>query len=104
METINIEDVDHPDFVALDKDEQVVLVGEVKGFPFNFKEKKVQEYAIGRLINYLQAAKILIPFAMLVDVENIIIFKWDGKNFIESNICLNTAEVLNHYEPEFSKK
>ncbi len=71
---------------------------------FNFQEKKAQEYAIGRLINYLQASKILIPFAMLFDVENIHIFKWDGKNLSKSIICLNSAEVLNHYEPEFSKK
>lgn len=104
MQAIDLEDIDHPDFVALDKEGQVVLIGEVKGFPHNFQENKTKEYAILRFINYLQAAKTLIPFAMLVDVENIVILKWNGKNWSEPIICLKTADVLNHYEPEFSNK
>ncbi|MBR8836001.1 MAG: hypothetical protein DSM106950_18755 [Stigonema ocellatum SAG 48.90 = DSM 106950] len=104
MQATNLEDIDRPDFVALDKDEQVVLIAEVKGFPFNFKEKKTKEYAILRLIDYLQAAKIVIPFAMLVDVENILIFKWDGNNLSEPIICFNTADALSHYEPKFRNK
>lgn len=104
MQAINLEDIDSPDFVALDKEGQVILIAEVKGFPFNFTDKKTKHYAILQLIDYLQAAKYLIPFVMLVDVEKILIFKWDGKNLSEPILCLNTPNVLSHYEPEFSNK
>ncbi|WP_017316637.1 hypothetical protein [Mastigocladopsis repens] len=105
MQAIDLDNnVDRPDFVALDKERQVILIAEIKGFPFNFTDKKTKEYAILRLIDYLQAAKILIPFAMLVDVDKILIFKWDGKNLSEPILCLNTANVLSHYDPEFSNK
>ncbi|MBD2772843.1 hypothetical protein ICL16_12355 [Iningainema sp. BLCCT55] len=104
MQATNLEDIDRPDFVALDKDEQVILIAEVKGFPFNFKEDKAKYYARLRLIDFLQAAKALIPYAMLVDVEKILIFQWDGKNLSEPILCLNTADVLSHYEPKFSSK
>lgn len=105
MQATNLEDIDRPDLVALDKDGQVVLIAEVKGFPFKFKEKKAKEYAILRLIDYLQAAKVLIPFAMLVDVENILLFKWNGCPLSEpTNLCFNTADALSHYEPKFCNK
>ncbi len=104
MQATNLEDIDRPDFVALDKDGQVVLIAEVKGFPYNFKEEKTKKYAILRLIDYLQAAKVLIPFAMLVDVKNILIFTWDGNNLSEPIICFNTADALSHYEPTFCNK
>jgi hypothetical protein len=104
MQAINLEDIDSPDFVALDKEGQVILIAEVKGFSFSFTDEKTKKYAILRLIDYLQLAKILIPFAMLVDVENILIFQWDGKNLSEPLLCLNTAKVLSHYEPEFSSR
>ncbi|MEH2001616.1 MAG: hypothetical protein V7L00_23210 [Nostoc sp.] len=104
LQATNIEDIDFPDLVALDKDEQIILIAEVKGFPFNFQETKAKKYAILRLIDYLQAAKIAIPFAMLVDVNNILIFKWDGNNLSEPILSLNTADVLSHYEPKFRAK
>jgi hypothetical protein len=104
LQTVDIEDIDHPDFIALDKEGQVVLIAEVKGFPHKYQDKKAKEYARARLIDYLQAAKTLIPFAMLVDVENILIFQWDGNNLSEPILCLNTADVLSFYEPKFSSK
>lgn len=100
----DLEDIERPDFVALDKDDQVVLIAEVQGFPFYFKEQKAKENATLQLINLWQAAKALIPFAMLVDGENILIFKWDGNNFSEPIVRLSTADVLSHYDPNFSRK
>jgi hypothetical protein len=93
MQAINLEDIDRPDVVALDKEGQVVLIAEVKGFPFKFQDTKNQEYAILRLIDYLKAAKTLIPFTMLVDTQNILIFRWNGENLSEPILCLNTAEA-----------
>jgi hypothetical protein len=104
LQATNIEDIDFPDLVALDKEEQIILIAEVKGLPFNFQEIKAKKYAILRLIDYLQAAKIVIPFAMLVDVNNILIFQWDGNNLSEPIISLNTADVLSPYEPKFRDK
>lgn len=104
LQATNIEDIDFPDLVALDKEEQIILIAEVKGLPFNFQETKAKKYAILRLIDYLQAAKIVIPFAMLVDVNNILIFKWDGNNLSEAIISLNTADVLSYYEPKFREQ
>ncbi len=105
MQAIDLDkNVDSPDFVALDKEGQVILIAEVKGLPFNFTDQKTKKYAILRLIDYLELAKNLIPFVMLVDVENILIFKWNGKNLSEPILCLNTANVLSHYEPEFSTR
>jgi len=104
MQATNLEDVDFPDFVALDKDRQVILIAEVQGFPFDFKTSMAKENAISQLSDYLQTAKSLIPFAMLVDKENIVIFKWDGKHLSEPILSLNTPDVLSHYEPEFSNK
>jgi hypothetical protein len=104
MLATNFQNVELPDFVALDKEGQIILVAEVKGFPFSFRDKKVKHYAILRLIDCLQTARTFIPFAMLVDVENIVIFQWDGKKLSEPIISFNTADILSHYEPEFSDK
>lgn len=104
MQAINLEDIDRPDFVALDKEGQVILIAEVKCFPFIFTDEKTKKYAILRLIDYLELARTLIPYVMLVDVENILIFLWNGKIVSEPILCLNTADILSHYEPEFNDK
>jgi hypothetical protein len=105
MQAINLEsEVDRPDFVALDKEGQILLIAEVKGNPFDSNIKKTKENAILQIIDFLQAEKALIPFAMFVDLENILFFRWDGKKLSEVILSLNTADVLSHYEPEFPKK
>jgi hypothetical protein len=103
MLATNLQDVERPDFVAFNKEGEVVLIAEVKGFPFDLNRSQTKENAILRLIDYLQEAKNLIPFAIFVDLENILIFRWNGNNLSESILCLNTVDVLSHYEPEFSK-
>jgi hypothetical protein len=97
----SLEDIDHPDFLAFNKDGHIVLIAEVKGFPYNFQDTKAKNYATLRLIDYLHDAQILIPFAMLVDVNNILILKWDGNNLSEPIINLNTADVLINYDHKF---
>jgi hypothetical protein len=100
----SLEDIDYPDFLAFNKDGQIVLIAEVKGFPYNFQDTKAKNYATLRLIDYLHNAQILIPFAMLVDVNTILIFKWDSNNLSEPIITLNTADVLIDYDPNFLDK
>jgi hypothetical protein len=105
MQAINLEsEVDRPDFVALDKERQIILIAEVKGNPFDSNREKTKENAILQIIDFLQAEKALIPFAMFVDLENILFFRWDGKNLSEVILSLSTADVLSHYEPKFRSK
>ncbi len=42
MQATNLEDVDFPDIVALDKEGQIILIAEIKGLPFHFQEKKLK--------------------------------------------------------------
>lgn len=105
MQAINLEsEVDRPDFVALDKEGQIILIAEVKGNPFDSNREKTKENAILQIIEFLQAEKSLIPFAMFVDSDNLLIFRWDGNNLSEPIICFNTADVLSYYEPKFRSK
>ncbi len=105
MLAINLEsEVDRPDFVALDKEEQIILIAEVKGNPFDSNTKKTKENAILQIIDFLQAEKTLIFFAMFVDLENVLFFRWNGKILSEVILSINTADVLSHYEPEFHSK
>ncbi|MEC4815928.1 MAG: hypothetical protein SAK29_22040 [Scytonema sp. PMC 1069.18] len=104
MQVVDVKDVERPDIVALDKEGQVVLIVKVKGFPFDFNKKKTRENAILELKEYLKATHNQIPFAMLVDLEKIFIFHWDGNQLSEPLLCLNTGDVLSHYEPEFKNK
>ncbi len=103
MQATNLEYIDRPDVVALDKNGKIVLIVEIQGFPFDSNPKHSKENAILRIIEYLQASKALITFAMFVDLKNILIFRWDGSNLSEV-LSFNTGDVLSHYEPEFNKK
>lgn len=47
------------------------------------------------------ATKNLIPFAMLVDKNNIEIFRWDGHNLSDVILTLNTANSLLLYYPDY---
>ncbi|MBD1934484.1 MULTISPECIES: hypothetical protein [Cyanophyceae] len=90
------------DIIARNREGQTVLVVEVKAT--QLKDSKAKQWAIESLTAYLQAANPKIPFAMLADLENIEIFQWDGANLSEPVSIINTAAVLNHYDPEFSSK
>ncbi|BAY09084.1 hypothetical protein [Calothrix sp. NIES-2098] len=96
------------DIVVLDKDEKIVLLVEVKGRKLEGRDAK--QKAISPLKSYLQNVRNTRVhlgqemFAMLADLGNVDIFKWDGKKFSDSLISLETANILSHYDPEFSKK
>ena len=46
----------------------------------------------------------IIPYAMFIDAEQILIFKWDGVNLSEPVCTLNTGEVGRYYMPKFGSK
>ena len=91
------------DIIARNRQGQTVLLVEVKATKLK-KSSATKQSAIEYLKSYLQIGNTKIPFAMLADLENIEIFQWDGANLSEPVSVLNTAAILNHYDPEFSSK
>ena len=90
------------DVIALDKDDRIVALIEVK--IIQAKEKAEKQRIADYMIDWLKAAlakmselRTLIPYAMFVDTEQILIFKWDGVNLSEPVCSLNTAEILRYY-------
>ncbi|MBD2354300.1 type I restriction enzyme HsdR N-terminal domain-containing protein [Tolypothrix sp. FACHB-123] len=96
------------DIIVLDKEEQIVLLVEVKAT--KLKGGDAKDKALSQLKSYLQNAKNTRfylaheTFAMLADLGNVDIFKWDGNKFSDSLISLETANILSHYDPEFSRR
>ena len=108
-ENLEIETPIDVDIIAVDKDDRVVMLIEVK--IIQAQEPAAKQRIVDYMISWMKAvlAKIseqrtLIPYAMFVDTEQIQIFKWDGENLSEPVCVLNTGEILRHYEPEFGKK
>ncbi|MEG3938194.1 hypothetical protein QT995_08530 [Microcoleus sp. S36b_A3] len=97
------------DIIALDKDDRVVVLIEVK--IIQAQEPAAKQRIADYMISWMKAvlAKIseqrtIIPYAMFVDTEEILIFKWNGENLSKPVCTLNTAKILHSYEPEFGTK
>ena len=108
-ENLEIETPIDVDIIALDKDDRVVMLIEVK--IIQAQEAAAKQRIADYMISWMKAvlAKIseqrtIIPYAMFVDTEQILIFKWDGVSLSEPVCSLNTGEILRHYEPEFGSK
>src|SRR4028118_982178 len=94
------------DIIALDKDDRVVALIEVK--IIQAQEKAAKQRIADYMISWIKAAlakmseqRTVIPYAMFVDTEQILIFKWGGVSLSEPVCSLNTGEILRYYEPEF---
>lgn len=101
MLNLNLKDVDYPDCITTDKSGRIILFAKVRGFPFKYQHENIGE-------DLLRILRIWRPvdkpeFAMFVDLERILIFKWNREEFTLI-ISFNTADVLSHYEPEFRNK
>ncbi|WP_242728902.1 hypothetical protein [Microcoleus vaginatus] len=97
------------DIIALDKDDRVVVLIEVK--IIQAQEQAAKQRIADYMISWMKAvlAKIseqrtIIPYAMFVDTEKILIFKWNGENLSEPVCSLKTGKIIGYYEPEFGKK
>src|SRR4028119_918454 len=109
-ETLEVELPIEADIIALDKDDRIVVLIEVKIIQAQETAAKKQRIA-NYMISWMKAAlakmseqRTVIPYAMFVDTEQILIFKWGGVNLSEPVCSLNTGEILRYYEPEFGKK
>ena len=97
------------DIIVLDRNDRIVMLVEVK--IIESQEKAGKQTIVNYMISWMKSAlakmsekNTVIPFAMFVDPEKIIIFKWDGVNLSEPICILNTGDILRHYEPEFGSK
>ncbi|NQE38508.1 hypothetical protein [Microcoleus asticus] len=97
------------DIIALDKDDRIVALIEVK--IIQAQETAAKQRIAAYMISWMKAAlakmseqRTVIPYAMFVDTEPILIFKWDGVNLSEPVCSLNTGEILRYYQPKFGRK
>lgn len=108
MEAGRLQPVDYvADIVVLSKDEKIVLLVEVKS-------KKSQDWQniekyILPIKHYLQNRKYSNhdnlanePFFLFVDLDKMIIWKWNIDKFSAPLISLKTDDVLSNYDQEFS--
>ena len=95
----NSEDADlhrQIDVLAHDQRGQAVLMVEVKGIPQSHAALEALRHSVARLSPP-------IPYAMLVDPRDIVLFAWDGKELKELQ-RLETPRILRHYDPHFGDK
>ena len=95
----------HFDIIAHDSTGKIILLVEVKAR--HFENRQHRDGLIEQVQSYLQALQAVnmkIPFAMLVDLEKIEIFRGNTSDWSEPVSSLQTATVLSHYEPEYGKK
>ena len=108
-ETLEVELPIDADIIALDKDDRIVVLIEVK--IIQAQEQAAKQRIADYMISWIKAVlakiseqRIIIPYAMFVDTEKILIFKWDGENLSDTVCFLNTGKILRYYEPEFGEK
>lgn len=108
-ENLEIETPIDVDIIAVDKDDRVIMLIEVK--IIQAEETAAKQRIADYMISWMKAvlAKIseqrtIIPYAMFVDTEQILIFKWDGVNLSEPVCSLNTGEICRYYLPTFGSK
>lgn len=92
------------DIIAFSKNGEPILLVEVKTNELKSTNYLYVKKTINKLVYYLKLADNLIPFAMLVTLEDIQIYEWDGINLSKPLAYLKTADILSYYEAEFSSK
>jgi hypothetical protein len=83
--------------VALDAEERIVVLIQAHG-------QKLRPLFITEYTGYFKAAKGVIPFMMLLDKEDILIFAWYSDNVSEPICKLKVVDVLSRYDPEIESK
>jgi len=102
-ETLEVELPIDADIIALDKDDRIVVLIEVKINQAKEKaaKQRITDSALKQIKHFLSKLsekKVVIPYAMIVNLENIIVFKWDGTVLSEAVLSLKTADILQYYD------
>ncbi|MBE9187416.1 hypothetical protein IQ270_22865 [Microcoleus sp. LEGE 07076] len=102
-ETLEVELPIDADIIALDKDDRIVVLIEVK--INQAKEKAATQRIIDsalkqikHFLSKLSEKNVVIPYAMIVTLEDIIVFKWDGTVLSEAVLSLKTPDILHYYD------
>ena len=102
-ETLEVELPIDADIIALDKDDRIVALIEVK--INQAKEKAAKQKIINRalkqikhFLSILSEKKVVIPYAMIVNLKDIMVFKWDGTVLSDAVLSLKTADILHYYD------
>ena len=86
------------DLIAVDRDGRSILLGAVKSHPVT------EQDAPHELTSYLQALREPVPYALLVDPDQIRLYRWDGQALSAPVCTLPTYDVLRHYDPELNQR
>ncbi|MEG4213368.1 hypothetical protein [Microcoleus sp. S13_B4] len=103
-ETLEVELPIEADIIALDKDDRIVVLIEVKINQAKEKaaKQRIIDSALKRQIKHflskLSEKKVVIPYAMIASLENTIVFKWDGTVLSDAVLSLKTADILHPYD------
>src|SRR4028119_1903463 len=108
-ETLEVELPIKADIIALDKDDRIVVLIEVK--INQAKEKAATQRIIDsalkqikHFLSKLSEKNVEIPYAMIVTLENIIVFKWDDTVLSEAILSLKTQDILHYYASKLGDK
>jgi type I site-specific restriction endonuclease len=85
------------DLVFFSQDGKPLMLVEVKA------RSAETQFARPQLTGYLEEAETLTPYAMLVTLDDLFFFEWDGQALREL-LAARTADVLSFYDPEFGDK
>ena len=102
-ENLEIETPIEADIIALDKDDRIVALIEVKINQAKEKaaKQRITDRALKQIKHFLSKLSeknVVIPYAMIVNLENIIVFKWNGTVLSEAVLSLKTADILHYYD------
>ncbi|HLP88240.1 MAG TPA: hypothetical protein VK184_06570 [Nostocaceae cyanobacterium] len=97
--------VSHPDIVVVDKNQEIALLVDIQIQPPQIGELK-EQYLSQFSQLYLENANNEkdIRFAMSANLTNITIFKSNSEIVRQPIVSFVSADILSHYEPDFSKK
>lgn len=87
------------DLLVTDKNGQIIVVGEARTHPTT-RAYEVAEH----LTHYLGALPDPVPFILVVDLEKIEIFGWNGRSLSGPLLVLPTDEILRPYDPDFGSR
>jgi hypothetical protein len=86
------------DIIAFDLEEKAVLLIEVKKASIAVQHGEMQ------LAEYLRLMPAVVPYAMLVNTQEMRVYRWDGQRLDGPVVTLETARALTPYEPDFEQK
>lgn len=100
VEKLSDQTIEVSDITGWNKNGQKLLVSKIRSRDIQEDIKcKVEEI----LKFEHEHNKAIVPYAMTATPENIIFFKWDGKN-LETLYTFLTHEVMSEYDSEFAHK